>query len=93
MLDLRLGHLSRRRHIRTVPALLRAARCCDVESGRADFTDILVYDVSRWGRSQDADESAYYEYIGKRANIRVHYCAAAFAIPRKFVRTRHDTGP
>ena len=50
----------------------------DVESGRADFTDILVYDVSRWGRFQDADESAYYEYICKRANIRVHYCAEQF---------------
>ena len=34
----------------------------DVESGSADFTIILVYDVSRWGRFQDADESAYYEY-------------------------------
>lgn len=50
----------------------------DVESGRADYTDILVYDVSRWGRFQDADESAYYEYICKRANIRVHYCAEQF---------------
>jgi len=50
----------------------------DVESGRADFTDILVYDVSRWGRFQDVDESAYYEYICKRANIRVHYCAEQF---------------
>ena len=32
----------------------------DVESGNTDFTFILVYDVSRWGRFQDADESAYY---------------------------------
>lgn len=32
----------------------------DVESGNADFNLILVYDVSRWGRFQDADESAYY---------------------------------
>ena len=32
----------------------------DVESGAADFELILVYDVSRWGRFQDADESAYY---------------------------------
>ena len=32
----------------------------DVESGDADFQLILVYDVSRWGRFQDADESAYY---------------------------------
>ena len=45
---------------------------------RADFTTILVYDVSRWGRFQDADESAYYEYICKRAGIAVHYCAEQF---------------
>ncbi len=32
----------------------------DVESGLADYQFILVYDVSRWGRFQDADESAYY---------------------------------
>lgn len=50
----------------------------DVESGRADFQIILVYDVSRWGRFQDADESAYYEYICKRAGIRVAYCAEQF---------------
>lgn len=42
----------------------------DVESGAADFNVILVYDVSRWGRFQDADESAYYEYICKRAGIK-----------------------
>jgi hypothetical protein len=30
----------------------------DVEMGAADFQIILVYDVSRWGRFQDADESA-----------------------------------
>ena len=35
----------------------------DVQSGKADYELILVYDVSRWGRFQDADESAYYEYI------------------------------
>lgn len=50
----------------------------DVESGQADYTEILVYDVSRWGRFQDVDESAYYEYICKRANVRVHYCAEQF---------------
>jgi DNA invertase Pin-like site-specific DNA recombinase len=49
-----------------------------VQRGRADFTLILVYDVSRWGRFQDADESAYYEYICKRAGITVHYCAEQF---------------
>jgi DNA invertase Pin-like site-specific DNA recombinase len=50
----------------------------DAETGRADFSVILVYDVSRWGRFQDIDESAYYEYRCKRAGIAVHYCAEQF---------------
>ncbi len=50
----------------------------DVESGAADFNLILVYDISRWGRFQDADESAYYEYICKRAGIDIAYCAEQF---------------
>src|SRR5207302_10845137 len=50
----------------------------DVQEGRAQYSSILVYDVSRWGRFQDADESAYYEYICRRANIQVHYCAEPF---------------
>src|SRR5579862_4797559 len=50
----------------------------DVEHSKADFSVILVYDVSRWGRFQDADESAYYEYICRRAEIQVHYCAEQF---------------
>ena len=50
----------------------------DVENGVADFQIILVYDVSRWGRFQDADESAYYEYICRRAGIQVAYCAEQF---------------
>lgn len=50
----------------------------DVESGKAEFNHILVYDVSRWGRFQDADESAYYEYICKRKNILVSYVAEQF---------------
>ena len=51
----------------------------DVKSGRADFTIILVYDVSRWGRFQDSDESAYYEFICKQAGVYVEYCAEQFA--------------
>jgi DNA invertase Pin-like site-specific DNA recombinase len=50
----------------------------DVESGIANFEAILVYDVSRWGRFQDTDQSAYYEYLCRRANIGVHYCAEPF---------------
>jgi len=50
----------------------------DVQSGGINFSAILVYDVSRWGRFQDADESAYYEYICRRAGVSVHYCAEQF---------------
>src|ERR1700688_2190565 len=34
----------------------------DVQTGAAGYNVILVLDVTRWGRFQDADESAYYEY-------------------------------
>jgi DNA invertase Pin-like site-specific DNA recombinase len=50
----------------------------EVEAGKTEFKAILAYDVSRWGRFQDADESGYYEYICKRAGIAVHYCAEQF---------------
>jgi DNA invertase Pin-like site-specific DNA recombinase len=51
----------------------------DVEAGSPGFSVILVYDVSKWGRFQDADESAYYEYRCRRSNIAVHYCAEQFS--------------
>ncbi|WP_439358818.1 recombinase family protein [Bradyrhizobium sp. DASA03007] len=50
----------------------------DVRNRRTDFSVVLVYDVSRWGRFPDADESAYYEYTCKEAGIRVQYCAEQF---------------
>ena len=50
----------------------------EVATGASDFQVILVYDVSRWGRFQDIDESAYYEVTCKRAGIQVHYCAEPF---------------
>lgn len=50
----------------------------DIQAGRADFNMVLVYDVSRWGRFQDVDESAYYEYACRRAGIAVAYCAEPF---------------
>ncbi len=50
----------------------------DVHSPTRDFDAILVYDVSRWGRFQDMDESAYYEYLCRRAGVAVHYCAEQF---------------
>ena len=50
----------------------------EAESGTAEFETILVYDVSRWGRFQDTDESAYYEYVCKRSGVHIHYCAEQF---------------
>ncbi len=50
----------------------------DVQSGSAEFAHILVFDVSRWGRFQDVDESAHYEFICKQAGIKVSYCAEQF---------------
>lgn len=32
-----------------------------------------MYDVSRWGRFQDPDEAAYYEFNCKKAQVRLHY--------------------
>ncbi|WP_306768082.1 recombinase family protein [Bradyrhizobium sp. MOS002] len=57
----------------------------DVQSGRADFDHILVYDVSRWGRFQDVDESAYYEFLCKRSGVHVEYCAEIFKNDGTFV--------
>jgi DNA invertase Pin-like site-specific DNA recombinase len=51
----------------------------DVVSGNAAYRAILVYDVSRWGRFQDTDESAHYEFVCKSASVPVHYCAETFA--------------
>lgn len=50
----------------------------DVENGQAGFSAVLVYDVSRWGRFQDPDESASYEIRCKQAGVAVHYCAEQF---------------
>ena len=51
----------------------------DVANPPTGFEAILVYDVSRWGRFQDIDESAHYEFLCKQAGIHVHYCAEPFA--------------
>lgn len=50
----------------------------DVTSGRADYATVLVYDISRWGRFQDCDESACYEFLCRRAGIAVEYCMEPF---------------
>jgi DNA invertase Pin-like site-specific DNA recombinase len=55
----------------------------DVVGHRAAFKAILVLDVTRWGRFQDLDESAHYEFLCKQAGAPVHY------VPRASPTTRH----
>ncbi len=62
--------------LRQRPGLRRLLR--DIETGTIAYKAILVYDVSRWGRFQDADESAHHEFLCKHAGIPVHYCAEMF---------------
>ena len=50
----------------------------DVVDGDAQYLAVLVYDVSRWGRFQDSDEAAHYEFLCKSAGAPIHYCAEAF---------------
>jgi DNA invertase Pin-like site-specific DNA recombinase len=50
----------------------------DVVNGSKEFKAILVYDVSRWGRFQDTDEAAHYEFLCRKSGIPVHYCAEQF---------------
>jgi DNA invertase Pin-like site-specific DNA recombinase len=50
----------------------------DVVAETPLYKAILVYDVSRWGRFQDTDESAHYEFLCKSAGIPAHYCAETF---------------
>lgn len=45
---------------------------------KPSYKAILVHDVSRWGRFQDSDEAAHYEFICKSAGVPVHYCAESF---------------
>lgn len=51
----------------------------DVVSGEAKYRAILVYDVSRWGRFQNNDEAAHYEFLCQSSGIPLHYCAEPFS--------------
>jgi len=57
------------------PALLSLLE--DVQRG-PEYQLLLVYDVSRWGRFQDIDEGAYYEFLCRRSGVPVIYCAESF---------------
>lgn len=54
-------------------ALLR-----DVLEEDCEFSTILVYDVPRWGRFEDVDASAYYDYHCRMNGVQVVYVAEPF---------------
>ncbi|MFM0306041.1 recombinase family protein, partial [Paraburkholderia sediminicola] len=59
------------------PGLLQLLQ--DAQAPTHAFSLVLVYDVSRWGRFQDTDESAHYEYLCRQAGVQVVYCAETFS--------------
>src|SRR5262245_34766269 len=50
----------------------------DVIEGAPGYTAVLVYDVSRWGRFQDPDQAAHYEFICRQAGVEIVYTAETF---------------
>ncbi len=60
-------------HRKALQALL-----ADVVGGEPGFDVILVYDVSRWGRFQNPDQSAHYEFLCQEAGVSVEYCEEPF---------------
>jgi DNA invertase Pin-like site-specific DNA recombinase len=51
----------------------------DVQIVPRPFDVLLVLDISRWGRFQNSDEAAYYEFICTLAGVEVVYAAEGFA--------------
>ena len=49
----------------------------DITGSQADYGYLLIYDVSRWGRFQDTDESAHYEFICRQAGVKIEYCVSS----------------
>jgi DNA invertase Pin-like site-specific DNA recombinase len=50
----------------------------DVLAAQRAFDAILVLDVSRWGRFQNPDQAAHYEFLCRQAGVRVVYCGEPF---------------
>lgn len=50
----------------------------DVEAKTDEFTVILVLDVTRWGRFQNADEAAHYEFLCHKGGYDIRYVAEQF---------------
>jgi len=55
-----------------LPGTMRDDLLKTITSGKADFTTIVMRDISRWGRG-DMDVTVYYEYLCRQAGIDVRY--------------------
>ena len=53
----------------------------DVETGKPDFDIILVLDITRWGRFQDHDENAHYEYRCRKAGVAIESHLGLYSPP------------
>lgn len=51
---------------------------CDVTNPERQFSTILVLDVSRWGRFQDPDQHAAYEFLCRDLGAQVEYVCEVF---------------
>jgi len=78
----RNGLTIRRSYIDAGVSGLRAANrkglqqlLAEVVAGEADFEVVLVYDISRWGRFQNPDEAAHYEFVCRQEGVGIEYCA------------------
>lgn len=54
------------------------ALLADVLGGPPPFAAIIVYDISRWGRFQNPDQAAHYEFLCNEAGVQVQYAAEPF---------------
>lgn len=54
------------------------ALIADVVGPETPFEAVLVFDVSRWGRYQDPDQAAHYEFLCREAGVQVRYCGESF---------------
>ena len=51
----------------------------DITSKVIHFSLVLVYDVSRWGRFQDLDEAAHYEFLCRQCGVEIRYVSEHFS--------------
>ena len=51
----------------------------DVVGGEPGYEAVLIYDVSRWGRFQNPDEAAHYEFVCRQEGVAIVYCAEDLA--------------